>query len=338
MSGFHAPSSEPNRWRQFLALAALTAVETIRQPLCLLLTSACVLVTALNPMLVMFEFGEEGRLARDTGLACHFVFGVFVAGYAACSTLAREIRGGTAAAVLSKPVSRDTLFLAKFAGLAAVLAAFSASAGLATLMSERVAERFYDTPKLVAYVKDWRTGFLLLAAPLAAYALAGWLNWRRRRPFESAAFGSLLAALSVAFAVAGCFEPTGEPAFLRFHFDWRILPAAMLVTLALLIFAAMALGLSTRLGTVPTVSLCLAVLGLGLVSDYVFGRAAPGSAWAVLAYALVPNWQNFWLSDALASGGRIPWSYVGQAAVYAGVYAAAALALGLLSFRRVEVR
>jgi len=41
------------------------------------------------------------------------VFGVFVSGYAACVSLAREMRTGTASAVLSKPVSREIFFLAK---------------------------------------------------------------------------------------------------------------------------------------------------------------------------------------------------------------------------------
>ena len=68
------------RIRQFLTMAGLTAVEAIRQPICLLLTTACVVLTALIPLLTLHNFGEDGKLARDSGLAFHLVFGLLVAG------------------------------------------------------------------------------------------------------------------------------------------------------------------------------------------------------------------------------------------------------------------
>ena len=86
------------RVRQFVTLSILTAVEATRQPICLLLTTTCILLTMLTPMLALHNFGEDGRLARDSGLAYQFVFGLFVAAYAACSSLAREMRSGTASA------------------------------------------------------------------------------------------------------------------------------------------------------------------------------------------------------------------------------------------------
>jgi hypothetical protein len=38
----------------------------------------------------------------------------------------------------------------------------------------------------------------------------------------------------------------------------------------------------------------------GLMSDYFWGeRAKAGSWWASILYAVTPNWQLFWLADAL---------------------------------------
>ena len=56
-----------------------------------------------------------------------------------------------------------------------------------------------------------------------------------------------------------------------------------------------------------------------------------------MSYGLLPNWQDFWIVDALSGGGNIPWGYVAGTAGYAGLYTVAVLALGLLSFRRVEI-
>ena len=325
------------RIQQFWTLAGLTALEAIRQPICLLLTTSCVIATALAPLLLMHQFGEEGRLARDSGLAFHFVFGLFVAGFTACSSLTREIRNGTASAVLSKPVSRDMFFLAKFAGIAAVVMAFSVCATMATLLSERVAERYVYTEKIVGYITDFQTGVCLDVAPLAAYLVAGFLNYRKRRPFESTAFAWVMALLVVTFLGAGLFDRLGQ--FHPFHplVQWRIVPASLLVTMALLILAAVALALSTRLSPVMTLTGSSGLFVLGLLSDFLFGRHSSESPVAGCLYRLIPNWQHFWMPDALANGGAIPAFYLAQASLYFLLCLAGVLCLGMLSFNHAEV-
>jgi len=326
------------RMRQFLTLTRLTAVETLRQPICLLLAVACILLTAATPMVVMHKFGEEGKLARDSGLAFHFVCGLLIAGTAAGSSLARELRKGTASAILSKPVTRDALFLAKYAGIACVLLLFSATAALATLMCERVEERFVSTPALTGYVTDWQTGNLLLAAPVAALLLAGLLNYLRRGAFSSSAFVLLALCVAAVFAVSGFFDRTGRFAPFDLRVAWRILPAALLVTMALLGLAARAVALSTRPRPGPTLAGCGVLFMAGLVSDYLFGQHAATSAAAAFLHAALPNWQHFWVTDALSAGGHIPLPYVLRAAGYGVLYAGGVLAFGILSFRGVEVQ
>ena len=326
------------RIRQFLAMAGLTAVEAIRQPICLLLTTACVLLTAAAPLLIMHNFGEEGKLARDSGLAFHLVVGLFVAGYAACSSLAAEMKSGTASAVLSKPVSREAFFLAKFVGVAGVVVAFSSCATLATLLSERVSEKFGTVHGEYGYMTDWQTGILLVLAPAAAYLAAAGINYRAKRPFVSVAFGLLFLCLLLSAVVSGLFDRLGYFAPFDFGIQWRILPASLLITLALIVLSAVAMALSTRLGTVPTLALSSAVLAAGLLSDYFLGQKASASALAGFFYRLIPNWQHFWLSDALNNGGAIPWAYVVSAAFYAVTYSAGVLCLGLLSFRHADMK
>jgi len=326
------------RIRQSLTLTRLTAVETLRQPICLLLAVACVLLTAATPLVVMHKFGEEGKLARDSGLAFHFVFGLFIAGTAAGSSLSRELRKGTASAILSKPVPRDVLFLSKYAGIGCVLLLFSAMAAAATLLCERVEERFVSTPGLTGYVTDWQTGSLLLAAPFAALLLAGLLNYLRRGVFSSTAFVLLAACVATVFAVSGCFDRAGRFAPFDLRVTWRILPAGMLVTMALLVLAALAVALSTRLRSGPTLVGCGILFMAGLVSDYLFGQHAATSPAAAFLHAVLPNWQHFWVTDALSGGGRIPVPYILRAAGYGALYTGGVLAFGMLSFRGVEVK
>ena len=324
---------------QFRALSALTALEAARQPLCLLLTTGCVLLTSLTPILSTFRFGEEGKLARDSGLAFHFVFGLFIAGYAASTTLAREIHRGTLLAVLSKPVGRYTLFLAKFVGVAGVVVAFSACATLATLLGERVAERLMTGDRVFGRVIDWWTAVRLLAVPAVAFALAGWHHYRSKGGFTSWALSLHLIGLIVVLLVSGLFDRGGNWAPYDMAVQSRIVPAAILVTVALIVVAALAVSLSTRLTTVPTISICSLFLGLGLVSEsFVGGSEGPATVLTALLHRITPNWQHFWVCDALDGGGTIPSAYVADAALYGAALCVAILCLGMLSFRSVDLK
>jgi len=63
-----------------------------------------------------------------------------------------------------------------------------------------------------------------------------------------------------------------------------------------------------------------------------------GSWWASVLYTVTPNWQLFWLADALnAEKGEIQWSYVGKAFTYALGYVGAALALAIAFFEDREL-
>ncbi len=62
-----------------------------------------------------------------------------------------------------------------------------------------------------------------------------------------------------------------------------------------------------------------------------------GSRWASVLYTVVPNWQLFWLADALENQKTIPWSYVGRAFGYVVGYLGAALIVALLMFEDREL-
>jgi hypothetical protein len=62
-----------------------------------------------------------------------------------------------------------------------------------------------------------------------------------------------------------------------------------------------------------------------------------GQWWASVLYTMVPNWQLFWLADALEGKHQIPWSYVGRAFGYVVGYLGASLALGLALFEGREL-
>ena len=116
--------------------------------------------------------------------------------------------------------------------------------------------------------------------------------------------------------------------------------AGILILLALGLLAAIAVASSTRVGMLSTFLICLIVLTAGLSADQMLGPLAKGpspATWATVLYGVVPNFQCFWMVDALSDDRVIPWGYVGQAAGYAAIYIGAALCLGMALFETREV-
>src|ERR1700743_1131948 len=97
--------------------------------------------------------------------------------------------------------------------------------------------------------------------------------------------------------------------------DWRMVPASILVLFALWILAGLALACSTRLEMIPTLAICSALFLLGLMSQYFFAEKANAGSWpASVLYTITPNWQLFWLADALDTDRVLHyWTYVGNA-------------------------
>lgn len=312
--------------RQFYGIATLTALEASRQPIFLLLTTSVLAFIALLPFLITHVIGDSARVVRDSALATQLVAGLILGCFAASATIARELRRGTLAAILSKPVGRSLFFLAKFCGVAMIMLVFAATTTLATMLAVRTAAEPFQF--------DWWGSGPLLIALLLAYAWAGLHNYLTGRPFVSRTY--LLVSLAVlgAFTVS-CLVPGNHEAAPAI--PWNILPAGVLMALAMLLLSAFAVSLATRLDMTATLLLCLGVLMFGLMSDYLFGRRTDDHWIYPVLHGILPNWQHFWATDALKSG-TIPWSYTAWTALYAALYGIAVLSGGLWNFNRMEVK
>jgi hypothetical protein len=318
--------------RQFIAIAANAFMELIRQPIFLLLMTTSALFEVGLSCVSYFGFGDEPKMVKVSVLAVMLVAGLFSAVMSASASVAREIRTGTALAVLAKPVSRPQFLLAKYAGLALSLALLTYVNCAAALLATRMSFDAYgdvDMPGLLVFG----------GAVVAGYAIGGLTNYFLRRPFVSDAVLAVALMVTVAFIVLQFIPRAAQRAPNDFiGLDWRIAPASALILMALLILAALALACSTRLEVIPTLSVCSALFLLGLVSDYFWGtRAAHGNAWASVLYSVTPNWQLFWVSDLLEGKGPIPASYLGKALGYTAGYVGAILALALALFEDREL-
>jgi hypothetical protein len=150
---------------------------------------------------------------------------------------------------------------------------------------------------------------------------------------------SLVVMLTLGFLLISFFDQHGKPQAFAKGVDWNLIPAGLLLLFAVWVIAGLALACSTRLEMIPTLAVCSALFLVGIMSDYLFGRpAGDGSWWAVVLYTVSPNWQLFWLADAVASGkSAFHWGYVGKALVYAALYLGAVLAVAVVLFEDREL-
>ena len=258
--------------RQFVTIAVNAFMELVRQPVFLLLMTSSAAFEIFLAAPYYFAFGDEPKLVKNSVLAVMLLAGLFGAVLSASASLAREIRSGTALAVLSKPVGRAQFLLAKYVGLAAALTLLTYVNLVAALLASRMAFDAYGSTDMVALG-------IFAAAVVVAYLLGGFSNFFLRRPFVSDAVFGLVFMVTVAFVVISFFNNKGQSQAFATGVDWRLVPASILILFALWILAGLALACSTRLEMIPTLAICSGLFLLGLMSQYFFARRrrqAPG--------------------------------------------------------------
>jgi ABC-type transport system involved in multi-copper enzyme maturation permease subunit len=317
--------------RQFVTIAVNAFMELVRQPIFLLLLTASAVFIVFLASVPYFGFGDDPKLVKDSVLAVMLLGGLLGAALSASNTVAREIHAGTALAVLAKPVGRAQFLLAKFAGLLAALMVLSYANLVAVLLASRMAYDAYGST-------DWLGLGLFYGFLVVGYGLGGVSNFFLRRPFVSDAVLAVVTMATLAFVVINFFNKEGGWQSFGKGIDWRMIRNGILIMFAVWLLAGLAVACSTRLELISTLIVCSGFFLLGLFSDYLVGRRAEsGSWWANLLYVVLPNWQLFWLADALEEGKNIPWRYLAMAFGYMTAYLGTALGVALWLFEDREL-
>ncbi len=317
---------------KLFSLTKNTFVETLRQPIYAVLIVAALFLFFLSPSVTMYSMSDDNKLLREIGLSTLFLASLFIGIFSASGAVAKEIEDKTILTVLSKPVQRPIFIIAKFLGVAAavVLAHYICTVGLLMAIRHGVLETVNDT-------HDWTVLGAAGVAVIAVFLLSAFFNYAYEWRFLSTAM--VLAGIFATFAIVFL-------AFIDRH--WQFNPAengintvdvygSVLLLLAAIIIVALAIALSARFNIVVTLSACIGIFLLGLVSDYAFGRFAEKELWARIGRYIIPNLQIFWISDAIYEGSEVPLKYIAISASYALCYTAGILALAIALFQRRQV-
>lgn len=317
---------------KLFTIAENTFIETLRQPVYSIIIIAALLLIIISPSIAMYTMSDDNKLLREIGLSTLFLTSLFVAIFSASGAVAEELQNKTITTVLTKPVQRPIFIIAKFLGVlaAVVLAHYICTIALLMAIRHGVLQTASDT-------HDWTVISAAAVVVLTVLLLSTFFNYAYDWKFMSTAI--VLAAIFATFAIV----------FLIFiDRTWTFNPqengintldvyGSVLLLLAAMIIAALAVALSARFNIVVTLSVCIGIFILGLISDYTFAELAKTELWAKICYFVLPNLQIFWISDAIYEGGKVPLKYLMISASYALCYTTAMLALAIASFQRRQV-
>ncbi len=317
---------------KLFTIAKNTFIETLRQPVYAIIIIAALLLFFISPSLTMYTMSDDNKLLREVGLSTLFLASLFIAIFSASGAVTEEMENETITTVLSKPVQRPIFIVAKFLGVSAavVLAHYSCTIALLMAIRHGCLETSSDT-------HDWTVIGAAGVIVVLTFLLTAFFNYAYDWKFSS-----------TAIVLTGIFATLGI-VFLSFiDRNWQFNPqnnginavdvyGAVLLLLAAIIIVALAVALSARFNIAVTLSACIGIFLLGLVSDYTFGRFAETQLWAKIGRVLVPNLQVFWIADAIYEGSEVSVKYIVISASYALCYTTAILLLAIALFQRRQV-
>jgi len=312
----------------FYQIARNTFRESLREPIFFILLVSALVLIGLFPSMSLFVFREQIKLVVDSAMATSLVFGLVAAVLSASHTVAREMRNGTVLLLMSKPVSRWAFVMAKICGVGMALIVFILICNCSTLVSLKIAKDQFQLDFTLMYIYF---GLIALAA-----AFGGLRNYLAGSSFSSNAIMAMLLLIPVFTVIVSILMPAHEDEIPLM----RLIPALLLIFYSVCTMGVITVTLATRLDMIPNMVLSSAIFFLGLLSGYLFDRDF-GSPFinllAGICYSILPNWQFFWMADALAANQSVPLNYVLWATVYVVLYMALASLWAVTLFENREM-
>lgn len=297
-------------------------IECIREPIYFLMLITAMVFIGLFPTAALFVFREQLKFVIDSAMATTLVFSLVVVVICSAHTISREMKNGTVLLLMSKPVTRSAFVLAKILGILSSVTIFVLLCNAATLISVLIAK------------DQFRLEYMPMIVYFSGIAIAtlygGAVNYFRQQAFTSNAISALIVLIPVMAAVLyavrmSSFHTAAEIDPEEFIEARHLLPALLLLFPAAWTMGSIATALATRLELVSNLTVCSVIFVVGLMSKYLVNTWIDPvdpltESVALFIRAILPNWQYFWMADAIASRQMIPGSYVMWSLVYVVFY------------------
>lgn len=312
----------------FLHITRNTLRECLRDPLYAILLISALTIIGLFPNLSFFVFSQQTKLIIDSSLSTTMVFGFAISVLCASQTISREIKEGTVFLLLSKPIMRWKFILAKEAGIIISLIIFFICCSSATLIAIKIGKDQFKINWILSIIY-----FVMITFSSVAGGIRNYISGSSFASTTVTFIAILLPILTIIIQVTPFIEtPKNAPEVSN------ILKAQLLILFSIVTIGAITTTISTKLAMFQTLIFSAIIFMLGLTNGYIFSILSPINYYfAVLFKTLIPNWQYFWLVDALGSKIDIPIRYIQYGFIYMIFYLSLCTLWSIYIFRKREI-
>lgn len=262
---------------QTFTIARNTFVESVRQPILLLLVLISGVAQVFNTWSANFSMGRsssaevygDNKLLLDVGLATIFGAGVLMAAFLATAVISSEIDRKTMLTVVSKPISRAWVVVGKYLGVGAAI-----SCAVVIMLTFLLLAIRHGVMSTAADNLDMPVILFSLGAVIGSLLLAAAGNFMYGWSFNQTASMAMLPLVLLAYVGVLLISAEWEVQPITTDLPVKIIIACSAMVLAILVLTAVATAASTRLGQVMTIVVCAGVFVGGLLSNYFLGRQA----------------------------------------------------------------
>jgi ABC-2 type transport system permease protein len=335
---------------KLLAIIRNTFIESLRQPIMVVLIIAGSLAVVFSIMSTANTLDNDNVLFIQIGLSVLLLVGIIMAAFTATNVLAIEIEQKTVLTVVSKPIPRPLFVLGKYIGVSAALTVAMCPVAMVFLLCYQhgvmaTASHTYNGPVLTFGIIAFAAG---LFGAIATNYLYRW-NFVSTCVFAIAILETLAWVLTLFLSKDWQFQSPAVEFSANEGLMLNVILGMLLLYETLLLFCAIAIAVSTRLGRLMTIVITLVASVVIALNESVIGKAQRVDVtdagffeklwymfWALIHHTL-PNLNFLWLADDLSVGASIPTSYVLTTSAYTGLFILAILSIAIALFQNREV-
>tara|TARA_Y100001960_G_scaffold49239_1_gene49949 strand:- start:3721 stop:5505 length:1785 start_codon:yes stop_codon:yes gene_type:complete len=181
---------------RLFAVALSTYKSEVNQPLFPLVATIASLALIGFVWIPYNTFGEDIKMLKDTGITLITVLTIFVALWAASTSVAEEIEGRTALTVLSKPINRRSFVIGKFFGISWALLLMYVILGVVFLIAVAY-KPIFDAREATQPTPPWERCYAEMIQIVPGLALSF---------METIVFAALSVAISTRLNLLGNFS------------------------------------------------------------------------------------------------------------------------------------
>jgi ABC-type transport system involved in multi-copper enzyme maturation permease subunit len=276
---------------------------------------------------------DSTKLVQDMGMATIMLAGLLLAVFSSANVINKEIEGRTALTVLSKPVSREAFVIGKYLGISAAITIAAYILSIILLLTFR-----FGVKDTASTVLDWGIMAAIFLSIVLAILIGLYQNYFLDKPFMTTAIWALAGTISCALLFFMIYNKDYTVSTFGEGLNGQLALASILTLQVIYILIAIAVASSTRTKAATSLSVCFVFFIGGLLSEYFLGRVQDQYIIAKILYKIMPNFQIFWVTEAMTLGQKIPLKYIAYSCSYTVLYTGAILFMAMLLFSGKEVK